>query len=224
MSSCRFLLALWITLGLCWHPAPAMAQDPSEYMLAYGDTLAINSSVQPSAFHEFVPTTGDGRIFAIRPDGRISLPLIGAIEVGGLTATQVGRLLEERYKPFFGSSQFVVNVVTFRPITVAIMGEVNRAGVFPFLRPPSLLEVLAQGGGITDWGDRQRVRVVRQGRVVFVADLERVMRGEQPNWLMENADSVQVDTIWYKSSVQTLPMLASMAVSVATLMALYLRR
>lgn len=216
----RFIGSLIMALVMLAHPPGAWAQDA--YRLSYGDFLFISSSVKSDTFLEQAPTTPAGKAYPVRPDGRISLPMIGEVEVGGLTVEEAGDLLTERYKPFFGDARFVVNVVKFRPRVVSVLGEVNRAGSFEFSHAPTLLEALSLAGGASDWSAGQ-VQVLRGGKVLYDLDLEGVALGRTPNVELKDSDVVRVQRLWYKPALQSLPIVTSLLATVTTLMVLIYR-
>lgn len=216
----RFIGSLIMALVMLAPPLGAWAQEA--YRLGYGDFLFVSSSLKTDTFLEQAPTTPAGKAYPVRPDGRISLPMIGEVEVGGLTIEEAGVLLTERYKPFFGDARFVVNVVKFRPRVVSVLGEVNRAGSFEFSHAPTLLEALSLAGGASDWSAGQ-VQVLRGGKVLYDLELEGVALGRTPNVELMDSDVVRVQRLWYKPALQSLPIVTSLLATVTTLMVLIYR-
>lgn len=210
-------LVLCLSL-LLWPGAGPGAAAEESYRLSFGDALAISADTQTAMFTEQAPLTKFGREYPLRPDGRVTLPLIGEVLVGGMTVKQVITLLEGRYKPYLGQTHFVVNVVAFRPTTVMIMGEVNRPGKVELKPGATLLAALAEAGGLTDWAAPQRVTILREGRLVATADLDQLLLGQTPDVPLADRDIVRVEPRWYKPVLQHLPMLSSFVVGLATLL------
>lgn len=206
-------------------PAPAETSGRQEghYRLSYGDALSITTSVQPELFATQAPTLGYGRAFPIRPDGRISLPIVGDLLVGGLTTDEVSKRLAERYRGLLGPATFSVNVVKFRARSVSVLGEVQRPGSFDFESYPSFLEALSRGGP-TEWSDVSRISLLRGEKTIAVLDLEKVQRGEQVPPALEDHDVILVERQWMKSALAVVPPIISATVGLTTLLVLIVRR
>lgn len=199
--------------------SPALAAPAAEpYRLGYGDVLGVSSSTSTE------PAVAQGMAsVAVRPDGRIALPMIGEVAVGGLSPDEVALLLSERYRPFYGSVRFAVNIVKFRPCSVAVLGEVRRGGTFAFERAPTVLAAIAQAGGLDDWALQKEVQIIRDGKAYRHLDLERVWSGAEPDVRLLDQDVVRVPGPWYKPVVQNVPVMSTLAASAVTLGILLLR-
>lgn len=195
------------------------------YRVTAGDAIAISSSIQPALFAEQSPNVIAGRAFPIHPDGTIMLPLVGSLQVAGLTPAQIAGVLAERYRSTLGAATFTVNVIQFRRFHFSVLGEVPRADQFDLEKGPvDLLTALAQAGGPTEWAVKDRIALWRRGRLVGAYDYDRLKEGrEQPPLLQEN-DVVFVDTYWMKRVAQTAPTVVSALVGLTTLAVLIWRR
>lgn len=214
----RRFACLVVILALLLQPRASAAPETEPYRLGYGDVLSI-SSVTPTE-----PTASQGvPAVAVRPDGRIALPLIGEVSVGGLSPTEVANQLAERYRSYYGNARFIVNVVKFRPHSIAVTGEVRRGGSFAFERAPTVLEAIAQAGGLEDWAITQEVMILRDGRPYKRLDLERVWSGGEPDLRLADRDVVRVPGAWYKPLLQNVPALTSFAASAVTLAVVLIR-
>jgi polysaccharide biosynthesis/export protein len=92
--------------------------------------------------------------------GNINFPFAGKIKVGGFTTSEAGKKLEEALNSYVSNA--VVDV-RFIDNNVTIMGEVQNQGTFPFLQDKlTIYEALALGGGISRFGDRKNVILIRQ--------------------------------------------------------------
>lgn len=205
-------------------PVEARALDaPPDYRLSYGDAIAISSDIQNDDFVNAAPQLQNGRGYPIRPDGKVSLPLIGDVQVGGLTIPQVVETLEEDYRPYLGDAQFMVNVIKFHPITVAVIGEIAKAGAYDFDRPPTLLEALSEAGGPTDFAADSHVEVLHDGKVRYDVNLQELLQGKAPSVQLGDGDVVSVPTTWYKPYAQNMPVFASVFATIVTLMFVFIR-
>jgi len=97
----------------------------------------------------------------IRPDGKISLPLIGDVQASGFTADQLAKTIGERYKEYKENPAVSINVVEVNSYYVYVVGEVNTPGKLPLKSYTTVLQCLAQAGGFTQFAARNDLRVVR---------------------------------------------------------------
>lgn len=156
---------LAMTASLAQNPPPA-ATDA--YLIGIGDVLKV------SVWKEEELTT----TIPVRPDGRISLPLVGEVEVVGRTPQAVGELLTTRYQDYVTSPGISVMVEEINSRQIFIMGEVQASGVYDLVQPTRLLQALAMAGGWTEFAKKDQVVVLReidgtqQRTVVSVKDIQ----------------------------------------------------
>ena len=96
------------------------------------------------------------------PDGSIPQPLVGPIAAEGQTPAQVAQALRARLSKFFQNPVVAVHLVQMRPIMVSATGEVETSGPLKLTEKRSLLEAIAQVGGLTEFADRDSIYVVRR--------------------------------------------------------------
>jgi polysaccharide export outer membrane protein len=155
-------------------PAPGTSNFSStlnDYRIGSGDQLRITVFGQDDL-------TGEYKVDGL---GRISMPLISQVEVGGTTTGDVERLVEARLRQGFLRDPHVsVEVLTFRPFFV--LGEVQTAGQYPYVNGMTVQNAIAIGGGYTTRANTGEVIVTRQttgGPVtVRVAPTEAVLPGD----------------------------------------------
>jgi Polysaccharide biosynthesis/export protein/SLBB domain len=160
------LLAIGPLLAACddvdFGPVTAYAPPPAVYTVASylqaGDKLGVIVYGEASL-------TGD---YEINPDGTITMPLIGAIKVGGQTRNEIERIITYAYvsRRFLKAPQVTISEVTYRPIY--ILGEVATPGKYPFVIGLDALTAIATAGGFTVHAGR--------GSVMIRHDNERVWR------------------------------------------------
>jgi len=163
--------------------APQIAAD---YVIGPSDVLAVN----------VWKDTEISRTVLVRPDGRISLPLIGELEVNGLTALQVQDLVTQKLRPFISKPQVTVIVTEVKSRTYTVVGKVAKPGSFSLGKPTTVLEAIAIAGGFLDFAKVTKVYVIRrladgsQTRLPF--DYKKVISGQKAD---ENIDLKGGDTI-----------------------------
>jgi polysaccharide export outer membrane protein len=98
----------------------------------------------------------------VRPDGKISLPLINDVQAQGLTTKQLRETITERLKDFLSAPIVSVVVLEIHSQVVYLMGSVARSGVYMLGMPMTILELLAKAGGFTEYAKVKEIQVVRK--------------------------------------------------------------
>lgn len=155
------------------NPIPIGQLPPAspDYHIAAGDELDIRMFYTPDL----------NQTVAVRPDGKISLALLGEVVAAGRSPGDLARSLEQSYGERIKRPQTVVNVKGFAMQRVFVGGEVWRPGVQPLSGPLSVLQAVLVAEGPRDTARMTEVVVVRRGedgrRQVFVVDLTSVISG-----------------------------------------------
>jgi polysaccharide export outer membrane protein len=151
-------------------PYPKDAMIPSRpVILSPGDVVRLTFGGAPEL----------SQSQTIRADGKLSLPQIGQVQAAGKLLPQFQRELEELYEPELTNSDVLVTLEN-GTMSVYLSGAVSRPGKLSFNRPMTILQVLAEAGGVTMYGSLKKVRVVRleKGRNhVQTLDLRSAMKG-----------------------------------------------
>lgn len=166
-------------------PAADAANDElprSSYVVGARDVLNIEVFEEEALSGEYVVTE----------DGTIDFPLVGRLQVDGLSPTQVDTLLTERLAAdFLVDPQVKVQVGDFASKPVRVLGAVKKPGVYPLSGPTSVLELIAVAGGMSTDGVSE-VRINRRGLdEPLVIRLDEVGMDESA-WMLEDGDTVQV--------------------------------
>jgi len=180
-----FLLAICGLFG----PAPAAAQapvdantsraspevtaiDPSTYRVGAEDVLEI------SVWHEDALK----KEALVRPDGGISYPLIGEVQVAGKTVLEIREEVAKRLEKFIPDPVVSVTIVKVGSQHIYVVGKVNKPGEFPVGRYVDVLQALSMAGGLTPFADANDMRVMRREgdlQVVLPFEYGRVVRGQK---------------------------------------------
>ena len=132
-------------------PAAAPAELPDEYRIGPEDVLSI-----------FVWQNGElTRTVPVRPDGRISLPLVNDVVVAGLTPTQIRQVLLERYREFDKAIELSVMVQEVNNFKVTLLGKVLKPGRHRLKAPTTVLELIGEAGGLAEYADQENIVVLR---------------------------------------------------------------
>ena len=160
----------WLTAGclVLLLAAGGSAHGMQEYLIGGGDVLEINVWKNAEL----------SRRVTVRPDGRITLPLVRDIEAGGQTAVELGRLVAEQLAAFVNAPNVTVTVVEAHSCRVYTRGAVTNAA-FPLATPLNAMQLLAQAGGGTAEADLRRAFLLRGGKRL-PTNLEIPPEGGQP--------------------------------------------
>lgn len=155
--TCVILLAL-VASG-CSTPSvpttPAHADENTDYIIGPGDTLQIFVWRNPD-----LSTT-----VPVRPDGRISIPLVQDMQAVGKTPTQLGHDLEERLSTYIRSPSVTVIVTNFVGTfakQIRVIGQATKPQALPYRENMTLLDVMISVGGLTQYAAGNRAKVVRR--------------------------------------------------------------
>jgi polysaccharide export outer membrane protein len=138
---------------------PAMASDESRkpatadpnYVIGAQDVLDINVWKEPDV----------SRVVPVRPDGKISLPLLNDVQAAGLTPAQLAAQITESLKKYVTNPQVTVIITTINSQRVYILGEVIRPGAFPMLPGMTVMQALSSAGGFTPFAKMKSIYVLR---------------------------------------------------------------
>jgi protein involved in polysaccharide export with SLBB domain len=119
---------------------------------------------------------------AIRPDGRITMQLLGEIKVHDMTPSQLENLLKEQYGSRLSHPEVSVIVRSFNMQKVFVDGQVARPGAFPLLGFMTVMQSISQAGGLKDGARKNEIIVIRRGDqvkpVVLKVNLKKAMSGK----------------------------------------------
>ena len=172
-----------MVLGVTVFALSSAAQQPSANKPFGSAVLATNVTALPANNFSPSPTSslrlpytiGSGDVLGIsvwkekdlsstvtvRPDGNISLPLIGEVTVTQLTPVEVEEILKTRLESLVVQPRVTVTVVEIHSRMVYITGEVARPGAYPLNAPLTVLQLIAQAGGLTQFASRKNIQLVR---------------------------------------------------------------
>jgi polysaccharide biosynthesis/export protein len=123
-----------------------------EYRIGNGDVLQV--SVWGEA--ELTKTV------TVRPDGKISLPLIDEVRVAGLTTQDAQALLNQRFAQYVRSPQTSLIVAEIHSSLVYVTGKVQRPGAYPIAGSLNVVQLIARAGGLANHAKQKHVYVLRQ--------------------------------------------------------------
>jgi polysaccharide export outer membrane protein len=122
-----------------------------EYRLGRGDKLRI----------EVYKDAQLSQSVQIRPDGKITVPLVGDVEAAGRTPIELRDALTTALKQYMTNPVVTVIVVEATAATAYVLGEVNHPGAVNLQAPLTILQALAVAGGLKDFADAKNIRILR---------------------------------------------------------------
>jgi polysaccharide biosynthesis/export protein len=128
----------------------AAAADP-EYKIGPLDVLRVDVWKEPEV----------SRLVPVRPDGKISLPLLNDVQAAGLTAMQLSTVIGDGLKAFITNPQVTVTINEINSRRVYVTGEVVKAGALALLPNMTVLQALSSAGGFTQFAKLKGIYVLR---------------------------------------------------------------
>jgi polysaccharide biosynthesis/export protein len=162
----------------------AQAIDPRSYEIGAEDILRI--VVWQSA--EF------SSVQSVRPDGKISLPLIGDVQAEGLTPNRLKATLTQALKDYVESPDVTIYIQQVNSKSYRVSGWVNRPAKYPLVTPIRVYEAIADAGGFREFANKKKIIIMRgsKQRIEFNAkDYEDGKNPEKNIWV-ENGDIITV--------------------------------
>jgi polysaccharide export outer membrane protein len=140
-------------------PAPAISKHPfkvlpldisEQYVIGQGDVLEV-----------FVWRNEQlSRQITVRPDGKISLPLIQDLQAEGLTAQQLKEQIARGLQQYVKNPVVTVIISQINSYKVSVLGKVVNPGVYPITTKTTLLEAISLAGGFTEWANQKKITVI----------------------------------------------------------------
>ena len=166
-------------------PAPATA-DPN-YVIGPQDVLDVN------VWKEAELT----RSVPVRPDGKISMPLLNDVQAAGLTPQQLSAQITTELRKYITDPQVTVIVTAINSQRIYILGEVGRAGAYPLLPSMTAIEALSSAGGFTPFARGKSIYILRMEdgkQVKYPFDYKAVIDGKRSdeNVVLNPGDTIVV--------------------------------
>ena len=193
---------------------PALAQETNKQPSA--DASSQKTDVTSKANHSTATTDPDYKIgpqdvlridvwkepditrtIPVRPDGKISLPLLNDVQASGLTTIELGKAIHDGLTKFLTSPEVTVTVTEINSRRVYITGEVTRAGAIALLPNMTVLQALSSAGGFTQFAKLKSIYVLRNEggkQVKFPFNYKEVVKGknQEENILLLPGDVIVV--------------------------------
>src|SRR5690349_12972972 len=151
-----FVLGLSIAIGGCTQTSPEIIEEASnsskDFLLGPEDVLDIVVWKNEDLSQKGV---------VIRPDGKISMPLIGEVQANGRTANQLASQIAARLKEYKDNPVVTVSVKEVNSYYVYVLGEVSKPGKYQLKSHATVLQAVAIASGFTNYAARNKMKVIR---------------------------------------------------------------
>jgi len=169
-------------------PLSASAKIPDNFLIGSDDVLAVNVWKEAEI----------SRTVTVRPDGKISLPLVGELQASAKTPKQLEDEISSKLSGFISDPAVSVIVQEIRSLRFNILGQVAHPGSYSLINSVTVLDAIALGGGLRDFAKQKSIFVLRrnpdgtQTRLAF--NYKEVLAGRHPeqNLKVEPGDTVIV--------------------------------
>jgi len=168
-------------------PTAKPATEDPNYIIGPEDELIVNVWKEADL----------SRSVPVRPDGKISLPLLNDVQASGLTPMQLGSEVTTRLRKFIAEPQVTIIVSRVNSQRIYIVGEVNHAGAFPLVPNMTVLEALSSAGGCSPFAKQTKIYILRleNGQEVRRPfNFKEVLSGQrmEQNFLLKAGDTIVV--------------------------------
>jgi polysaccharide export outer membrane protein len=165
-------------------PSPAMpangkSVEREDYILGIDDVLTVNVWREPEMSKQVT----------IRPDGKISIPLLGEFLADGKTPVQLQDDLKKKLETVVTNPEVTIIVDNMRSQKFTIVGEVGKPGSYALIKPLTVLEAIALAGGFRDFANPKKMYILRKmkdgktDRIPF--DYNKMLKGDNRQAVVE---------------------------------------
>jgi polysaccharide biosynthesis/export protein len=149
MKASALLIGIILFVGM---HTPALSQGPAHFVLGPGDILEI------SVWKDEALT----RDVAVRPDGKISFPLIGDVVASGKSVDELRIVIQEKLRTYVPDAPVSVLMKQINSTQVYVVGKVNQPGAYLMSQPLTVMQLLAMAGGLNAFADQGKILILRQ--------------------------------------------------------------
>jgi len=190
-----------------WGAAPQDAKPPQQDPPAAAPKTAAPPDADPmkmaapnATSHRPVPSSVDDKTFVlgaedqiyvfvyqapeftashmIRPDGKITVNLVGDVQAAGLTPENLAKEIKGKVKAFLNDPDVTVSVTAVKSKKFFIQGEVNKPGEYPLIVPTRVLEALVNAGGFKDFANQKKITIIHSDNTRQFFNYKDVIKGK----------------------------------------------
>jgi polysaccharide export outer membrane protein len=132
----------------------------------------------------------------VRPDGKISVPLVKDIQAEGLTAAELADGIQQKLLPYIKDPNVSIIVKEINSLKFSVIGNVSNPGIYPLRGDVSVLQGIAQAGGFTPFASLRKIKIIRnkdkKEEIRMVNYYEMIEEGGEGNILLKPGDTIVV--------------------------------
>ncbi len=165
-------------------PDKSPAPSPAGYVIGLGDVLRVTVWKEPDLTSEAT----------VRPDGMITVPLLGDVPAAGRLPTQLAGTLVAQLQRYVEGPRVTVSVIQATSARIYVVGQMLRPGEFPLAGRMTVLKALALAGGFKEFARPESIVIVREDQTVIPFNYKRVADGKDvsQNVLLAAGDTIVV--------------------------------
>ncbi len=178
-----------------------------DYYLQKGDLLSVQISTVTEQQHDFFnkEQTSNSQLmiqnpylygYLIKDDGFLDLPSFGRVQAEGFTLRELEKIIKQIALSYFEQPVVKLNIINFE---ISVLGEVNNPGTYKIVNPDvNILYALSLASDITQFGDRKRIKIIRQENEinkVFFVDLTNQNILNNPDFMLQPNDIIYVSPL-----------------------------
>jgi len=130
----------------------------SDYLMRPGDQLYITVTQEPDLGN----STTNANPFVVRPDGKVSFPMVGEIDAQGMTVTQFTDALRSGLSKYIVNPDVAVNIAKLGTVRVYVFGEINRPGVYQLEKSHRVLDAIGAANGFNWDTAKKKIFLIHQ--------------------------------------------------------------
>ncbi len=168
-------------------PTSRGVRIPEGYLIGQGDVVEV-----------FVWRNEQlSRQVVVRPDGKISLPLVQDIQAEGLGVLQLRDEITRRFEEYLENPRVTVIVLQINSYTVSVLGRVVKPGVYPITGDSTIVEAISMAGGFTEWANKRKITLIREEagkKKHYRINYKKIESGSDPrhNVILRRGDTIIV--------------------------------
>lgn len=172
MNRILFFVLFLLFVGIWSELAVAAEVNPNIYRLHEGDSVMVSVWHQDALQKQVI----------VLPDGSITLPLVGRVEVEGLSTPEVESRITEKLKKYLPEPVVAVVIVGIEGNRAYVLGKVIKPGPLIISGPITVIQAISLAGGFDKFADESDIKVIRQGAPnitkIFPVDYKKVISGK----------------------------------------------
>ena len=161
----------------------AVAVDPTTYVIGIQDQIFVRVWREQDFTSPYI----------VRPDGKITLPLIGDVQAAGLTPERLAAQLKQGLSDYINNPDVTVTVTQVNSKKYFITGEVGRPGEYPLAVPIKVFDALSNAGGFREFANKKKIVIIR-GSERLKFNYNDIIKGKnlEQNIYLQNGDTIVI--------------------------------